>query len=70
MLALSGFHALRDAIASVVDQRVAPRLSAPATPERVLNAIEEIRSRDPALRDATDGIESAVEHGAVALRTA
>ncbi|HSC98515.1 MAG TPA: xanthine dehydrogenase molybdopterin binding subunit [Casimicrobiaceae bacterium] len=70
MLALSAFHALRDAIASVVDRRVAPRLSAPATPERVLNAIEEIRRRDRALRDATDGIEPTVEHRDVALRTA
>jgi xanthine dehydrogenase large subunit len=45
MLALSGFHALRDAIASVADYRLAPRLSAPATPERVLTAVSEIRSR-------------------------
>ena len=46
MLALSGFQALRDAIASTVDYRVAPRLSAPATPERVLAAVAEIRTRD------------------------
>jgi xanthine dehydrogenase large subunit len=45
MLALSGFHALRDAIASIADYRDAPALSAPATPERVLRAIGEIRSR-------------------------
>jgi xanthine dehydrogenase large subunit len=45
MLALSGFHALRDAIASVADYRLAPALSAPATPERVLTAVDEIRDR-------------------------
>jgi len=45
MLALSAFHALRDAIASVADYRLAPRLSAPATPERILTAVDELRSR-------------------------
>ena len=43
MLALSGFHALRDAIASVVDYAATPALSAPATPERVLTAVDRIR---------------------------
>jgi xanthine dehydrogenase large subunit len=42
MLALSGFHALRDAIASAADYRFAPRLSAPATPERILAAVTAI----------------------------
>jgi xanthine dehydrogenase large subunit len=45
MLALSGFHALRDAIASVADDAAAPMLSAPATPERVLAAIDALRAR-------------------------
>ena len=45
MLALSGFHALRDAVASIADYRHAPALSAPATPERILGAIGEIGSR-------------------------
>ena len=40
MLALSGFHALRDAIASVADDRLVPELSAPATAERVLAAVD------------------------------
>jgi xanthine dehydrogenase large subunit len=54
MLALSGFHALRDAIASVVEHRAVPALSAPATPERVLAAVDEIRARTGAasLREA------------------
>jgi xanthine dehydrogenase large subunit len=43
MLALAGFHALRDAVASVAEHRRVPRLSAPATPERVLAAVEAIR---------------------------
>jgi len=45
MLALSTFHALRDAIASVAAHRVVPRLSAPATPERVLAAVDDLRAR-------------------------
>jgi len=45
MLAISVFHALRDAVASVADGRLAPRLDAPATPERVLLAVEELKAR-------------------------
>ena len=43
MLALSAFHAIRDAIASVGDYAITPKLSAPATPERVLFSVEDIR---------------------------
>jgi len=45
MLAISVFHALRDAVAAVFEHRLSPRLAAPATPERVLLAIEEMRAR-------------------------
>ena len=45
MLAISVFQALRDAIAAVGAHRLAPRLDAPATPERVLLAVEELRAR-------------------------
>jgi len=45
MLAISVWLAIRDAIASLADHRLAPRLDAPATPERVLDAIEELRAR-------------------------
>jgi xanthine dehydrogenase large subunit len=45
MLAISVFHALRDAVAAVGAHRLVPRLDAPATPERVLLAIEELRGR-------------------------
>jgi xanthine dehydrogenase large subunit len=45
MLALSGFHAIRDAIASVADYRLSPRLDAPATDERILASVNEIRAR-------------------------
>jgi xanthine dehydrogenase large subunit len=44
MLAISVLHALSDAVASVAGYRVCPRLDAPATPERVLSAIERLRS--------------------------
>jgi len=43
MLAMSVLHALSDAVASVADHRVCPRLDAPATPERVLMAVERVR---------------------------
>jgi xanthine dehydrogenase large subunit len=45
MLAISVWLAIRDAIASLADYRLAPRLDAPATPERVLAAIDELRGR-------------------------
>ena len=45
MLALSAFHALRDAIASVTDYRHSPCIDAPATDERILAAVDEIRGR-------------------------
>jgi xanthine dehydrogenase large subunit len=45
MLAISVWLAIRDAIASVADHRFAPALDAPATPERVLAAIDELRAR-------------------------
>ncbi len=45
MLAISVFHAIKDAIASVCDDQLSPRLNAPATPEEILNAIEELRAR-------------------------
>jgi xanthine dehydrogenase large subunit len=45
MLALSGFHAIRDAIASVATYRLSPRLDAPATDERILASVDEIRTR-------------------------
>ena len=43
MLAISVLLAIRDALASLADYRHAPCLDAPATPERVLMAIDEVR---------------------------
>ncbi|WP_332692427.1 xanthine dehydrogenase molybdopterin binding subunit, partial [Bosea sp. (in: a-proteobacteria)] len=45
MLAISVLHALSDAVASVGDHRFCPRLDAPATPERVLEAVERVRAQ-------------------------
>ena len=45
MLAISGYLALKDAVAAAADHAVSPRLDAPATPERVLLAIDEARAR-------------------------
>ncbi len=43
MLAMSVLHALSDAVASVADHKICPRLDTPATPERVLMAIERLK---------------------------
>jgi len=45
MLAISVFCALTDAVASVGGHRVMPNLDAPATPERLLAAMADVRSR-------------------------
>lgn len=44
MLAISVLHALSDAVASLGGHRICPRLDAPATPERVLAAVERVRA--------------------------
>ena len=46
MLALSVWLAIRDAIARLTDYRHHVRLNSPATPERILTAIEDVRARD------------------------
>ncbi|MFL5332555.1 MAG: xanthine dehydrogenase molybdopterin binding subunit [Geminicoccaceae bacterium] len=43
MLGISVLHAISDAVASVAGHRICPRLDAPATPERVLEAVERLR---------------------------
>ncbi|MGI3126187.1 xanthine dehydrogenase molybdopterin binding subunit [Nitratireductor sp. PBL-C9] len=43
MLAMCVLHALSDAVASVAGHTVCPRLDAPATPERVLMAVERMK---------------------------
>jgi xanthine dehydrogenase large subunit len=48
MLAISVLMALSDAAASVGDYQVYPALDAPATPERVLAAIERLKQQTPA----------------------
>jgi xanthine dehydrogenase large subunit len=45
MLAISVLHALSDAVASLADYRFCPKLDAPATPERVLFAVEAMKAR-------------------------
>ena len=45
MLAISVFHAIRDACAACGPARALPQLTAPATPESVLRAIDSVRDR-------------------------
>jgi xanthine dehydrogenase large subunit len=57
MLAISVFHAIKDAIAAVCDYQASPHLDAPATPERVLFAIEALRAKvggEMPLREAAE----------------
>jgi xanthine dehydrogenase large subunit len=46
MMALSVWLALRDAVAGIADYWLLPKLDAPATPEAILTAIEDIRVRN------------------------
>jgi len=43
MLGISVWSALRDAVSSVSDYKLSPRIDTPATPERVLAAVTELR---------------------------
>ncbi len=52
MLALSIWLAIRDAVARLADYRHHVRLDSPATPERILAAIEDVRARDGAAEAA------------------
>jgi xanthine dehydrogenase large subunit len=45
MLGISTFHAIRDAIASVADYQLSPRLDSPATAEEILMSVEELNAR-------------------------
>jgi xanthine dehydrogenase large subunit len=45
MLAISVLQAIKDAVAAVADYRLSPRLNAPATPEEVLRAVDELCAR-------------------------
>jgi xanthine dehydrogenase large subunit len=44
MLGIAALQAISDAVAAAADYRVYPALDAPATPERVLAAVERVRS--------------------------
>jgi len=48
MLAISVWLAIRDAVSRISDHRLLPNLDAPATPEAILTAVEDIRARDEA----------------------
>jgi xanthine dehydrogenase large subunit len=45
MLAISVFHAIKDAVASTANYELSPPLNAPATPEEVLTSIENLRTQ-------------------------
>ena len=45
MLAMSVFYAIKDAVASVVEYKKIPILDAPATPEKILMSLNELKYR-------------------------
>jgi len=45
MLAMSVFYAIKDAVASIGNYKIAPELNAPATPERILMSINKIKNK-------------------------
>jgi xanthine dehydrogenase large subunit len=45
MLGMSVLHAISDAVASVADHKICPRIDPPATPEKVLEAVERLRAQ-------------------------
>ena len=47
MLAMSVFHAIRDAVASCGGAAARPQLTAPATPESILRAVAPLRTPEP-----------------------
>ncbi len=56
---ISVFHAIRDAIASVADHRLSPRLDAPATAERILMSVVELRQRAAAAQPEREEVVQA-----------
>ncbi len=61
MLALSVFHALRNAVASAGDGIAAPRLDAPATAEAILMAVTELRERIARSKPSSARAEAALK---------
>ena len=51
---ISVFHALRDGIASVADHKLSPHLDAPATAERILLSVVDLKRRAAAARALDD----------------
>tara|TARA_B100001996_G_scaffold74140_1_gene54737 strand:+ start:1771 stop:4086 length:2316 start_codon:yes stop_codon:yes gene_type:complete len=45
MLAMSVFYAIKDAVASVGNYKIPPKINAPATPERILMSINKIKNK-------------------------
>jgi xanthine dehydrogenase large subunit len=54
MLAISVWCALKDAVASLADYRVQPHIDAPATPERVLWGVEQMRAASSTLQERSE----------------
>ena len=45
MLAMSVFFAIKDAISSIGNYKLIPKLDAPATPEKILMSLKDLKSR-------------------------
>ena len=76
MLAISVFHAIKDAVGSIGGHRLSPRLDSPATPEAVLMAVraavnremEARRAEGELLFDATRAMRKRLDAAAARIR--
>ena len=59
MLGIAVWCAIKDAVASLADYRVQPNIDAPATPERVLWGVEQMKKLQQPTKAATVGAEPA-----------
>ncbi len=53
MLGISVFCAIKDAVSSLADYKISPNIDAPATPERVLWAVEALKTKSDPITGAT-----------------
>ncbi|WP_432474204.1 xanthine dehydrogenase molybdopterin binding subunit [Amphritea sp. HPY] len=58
MLGISVFCAIKDAIASLADYRVSPAIDAPATPERVLWAVQSVQQQHSSAAQNESALET------------
>lgn len=59
MLGIAAWCAIKDAVASLADYRLQPQIDAPATPERVLWGVEQMKKQQQTTKATTEEVEPA-----------